>query len=195
MVSPALPAARNTRHSHAAWLLVIAAALALALGVHGPIPQWASYHAFADARNWFGLPNAENVLSNLPFAWIGVWGLSVTSRAASARDRHGAWWWVSEQHGHGDLRPYLFVQFLPMLLVPAALWLRLPARGAHALRNGTWWTVLGLYAAAKTMELADQTVFDALGFTSGHTLKHLLAAAAALCLLRGAAGLSFGSRR
>ena len=106
-----------------------------------------------------------------------------------------AWWWVSEQHGHGDLRPYLFVQFLPMLLVPAALWLRLPARGAHALRNGTWWTVLGLYAAAKTMELADQTVFDALGFTSGHTLKHLLAAAAALCLLRGAAGLSFGSRR
>ena len=52
------------------------------------------------------------------------------------------------------------------------------------MRNGTWWAVLGLYAAAKVMEIADQSVFDTLGFTSGHTIKHLLAAAAALCLLR-----------
>ena len=47
--------------------------------------------------------------------------------------------------------------------------------------------MLGLYAAAKLMELADQAVLDALGVTSGHTLKHLLAAAAALWLLRAAA--------
>jgi len=36
------------------------------------------------------------------------------------------------------------------------------------------------------MELGDATVFDALGFASGHTLKHLLAAGAAGWLLRAA---------
>jgi hypothetical protein len=101
-----------------------------------------------------------------------------------------------DRDGAGDLRAYLIVQFLPMLLVPVALALRLPARGPGALRHGDWWTVLGLYAAAKLMELADRAVFDALGVTSGHTLKHLLAAAAALWLLRAAArNVSCGNRR
>jgi hypothetical protein len=40
-----------------------------------PIPQWQSYHNFADQRIWFGLPNAENVLSNIPLALVGIWGL------------------------------------------------------------------------------------------------------------------------
>jgi hypothetical protein len=31
--------------------------------------------AFADERRWFGLPHAMDVLSNLPFAALGVWGL------------------------------------------------------------------------------------------------------------------------
>lgn len=31
--------------------------------------------AFADERSWFGLPHAMDVLSNLPFAALGVWGL------------------------------------------------------------------------------------------------------------------------
>jgi hypothetical protein len=30
---------------------------------------------FADKRDWFGLPHAMDVLSNLPFAALGVWGL------------------------------------------------------------------------------------------------------------------------
>jgi hypothetical protein len=262
---------RRATQPRALSLLFIAVALMLALGMHGPIAQWADYHAFADTRGWLGLPNAGNVLSNLPFALIGAWGgwLCARSRpagtlapstrawacfsaallctgfgsalyhwapnnAALVFDRlpiawacaallcaflaervdarwagAGAlgtslavasaavgWWWFSEQHGAGDLRPYLFVQFLPMLLVPAALWLRLPARSPRALDDRTWWSVLGLYAAAKVMELADRSVFDALGFTSGHTLKHLLAASAALCLLRAvAAMLKSGSRR
>ena len=237
-----------------AWLLgLIAAGLALALGLHGPIPQWASYHAFADARPWLGLPNAENVLSNLPFALIGWWGwrraagapawrafsaalvctafgsalyhwapsnaLLVADRlpiawacaaltcgflgervdarwaappvlaAATLTASLGvAWWWISEQLGAGDLRAYLFVQFLPMLLVPAALLLKLPMLHTGAVRNTTWWAVLALYGAAKLMEVADAAVFDALVFTSGHSLKHLLAAAAAACLLRGLRG-------
>ena len=35
----------------------------------------AHYHDFADQRGWLGLPHAMDVLSNLPFAVIGVWGL------------------------------------------------------------------------------------------------------------------------
>ena len=71
--SQRLPRIASHRHK-ASWLLVAAAILALALGLHGPIAQWASYHAFADARAWLGLPNAQNVLSNLPFALLGLWG-------------------------------------------------------------------------------------------------------------------------
>jgi hypothetical protein len=268
MDSLAQASAQKRHRPHAAWLLALAAALALALGLHGPVAQWARYHDFADARSWLGVPNAQNVLSNLPFLLIGVWGLwqrmnppaaAATRSSANAwfcfslaligtafgsalyhwaptnaalvfdrlpiawacaallcaflaerldvRWAGGpalaaaltvasaavAWWWLGESRGHGDLRPYLFVQFLPMLLVPTALWLKLPAREAAALPDATWWAVLGLYAAAKLMELADRGIFDMLALTSGHTLKHLLAAAAALWLLRGR--LRSGSRR
>ena len=45
------------------WLLFsLAAATAIALALHGTIPQPLDYHAFADARGWLGLPNAANVL-------------------------------------------------------------------------------------------------------------------------------------
>lgn len=32
-------------------------------------------HGFADQRSWLGLPHAFDVLSNLPFAGFGLWGL------------------------------------------------------------------------------------------------------------------------
>ena len=96
------------------------------------------------------------------------------------------YWWLTERAGHGDLRPYLYVQFLPMLLVPMALWLRLPAQFAAVTPARAWWAVLGFYAAAKLMEMADRSVFDWAAMVSGHTLKHLLAAAGAAWLLRAA---------
>ena len=58
------------------WLpgsLVLAAAAALFL--HGPIHQPQAYHAFADARPWLGVPRAGDVLSNVPFALVGLWAL------------------------------------------------------------------------------------------------------------------------
>ena len=61
-------------------LLALAASLGLALWLHGPIPQWASYHQFADQRAWLGLPNAADVLSNLPFALVGLGWLWATRR-------------------------------------------------------------------------------------------------------------------
>jgi hypothetical protein len=45
-----------------------------------PIPQDPGYHLFADTRTLFGIPNAWNVLSNLPFLIVGLWGLDLTRR-------------------------------------------------------------------------------------------------------------------
>lgn len=223
---------------------------ALALLLHGPIPQWSSYHDFADRRSWFGVPNAADVLSNLPFLLIGAWAwaalrdapwrlfaLAIGATAFGSAGYHWApdntslvfdrlpiaaacawltclflaervdprWarpavlgaalvaaaasvlqWWASEQVGRGDLRAYLFVQFLPMLLVVAGLTMRLRPLSANAVSDAAWWTTLALYAAAKALELADHAVLQAGGLVSGHTLKHLLAAAAAAWLLRAA---------
>ena len=38
------------------------------------IPQWPEYHDFADARTMAGIPFAANVLSNLAFFIVGLWG-------------------------------------------------------------------------------------------------------------------------
>ena len=87
-----------------------------------------------------------------------------------------------------------------MLLVPLGLVLRLPATTPVATPAGAWWAVLACYAAAKLLEMADHGVFDALAGLSGHTLKHLFAAAGAALLLRAVVRaqvpeLSSGSRR
>ena len=56
--------------------LLIALAISVAISCLGPaVGQYADYHAFADQRTLWGLPFAMDVLSNLPFALLGVWGL------------------------------------------------------------------------------------------------------------------------
>jgi hypothetical protein len=58
-----------------------------------PIPQPMSYHQFADQRPWLGIPNFGDVVSNLPFAIVGIWGLifllrpSAQNRFADPRQR------------------------------------------------------------------------------------------------------------
>src|SRR5260221_6159244 len=89
------------------------------------------------------------------------------------------YWHASEAAGHGDLRPYFLVQFLPMALIPLLL-LLLRSRLST---TGYLWAVLGLYAVAKILELEDGAVFDALGGISGHSLKHLCAALRAFAYL------------
>jgi glutathione peroxidase len=74
----------------------------------------------------------------------------------------------------GDLRLYGFVQFFSMLALPLLLVLRPP----RYTRTGDLVAMMGLYVAAKLFELGDGAIFAAGGLTSGHTLKHLLAAAA-----------------
>jgi hypothetical protein len=41
-----------------------------------PFPQDSAYHHFADQRSIAGLPNFFNVVSNLPFLFVGVYGLT-----------------------------------------------------------------------------------------------------------------------
>src|SRR5262249_1773023 len=87
----------------------------------------------------------------------------------------------TEQQGRGDLRPYYFVQFYPMLALPLML-LLLPARYT---RTGDLFIALGWYVLAKVFEHPGDAPIYALGqVVSGHTLKHLAAAAGAYWILR-----------
>jgi len=45
-----------------------------------PVAQDTRYHNFADQNRLFGIPNALNVLSNLPFLLVGVYGLLVLQK-------------------------------------------------------------------------------------------------------------------
>ena len=89
-----------------------------------------------------------------------------------------AWWHLSEQRGHGDLRPYALVQFLPMALIPLILILF----GVTRLRTPLLWAALCAYLLAKLAEHFDTEILVLTGFISGHSAKHLLSAAAALAV-------------
>jgi hypothetical protein len=50
---------------------------ALAAVVVPAMPQPLSYHAFADCRTFWSVPNFFNVLSNVPFLVAGGWGIAL----------------------------------------------------------------------------------------------------------------------
>lgn len=235
----------------------IVAAAVFALLLHGPIPQWADYHDFADQALRFGLPHAADVISNLGFALVGLWGFAALrprrhdpslrdgwfgyrlfllgllltaagsayyhlapdnarlvwdrlpialacagllagvraelvgpkgAQEAARRDAallalfavvSVAWWHFTERSGAGDLRPYVLLQALPLVLIP--LWQAI----YRAPRRDRLWFGLAitLYVAAKAAELSDHAVADHLIVITGHTLKHLMATAAAAVLV------------
>jgi len=90
--------------------------------------------------------------------------------------------WIWTEHmGRGDLRWYLVVQFYPMLTIAFMLFF-LPTRYSH---GNDYWGLFFLYAAAKVAEVLDHEIFNlSQGLISGHTLKHLFAAAGAAWILR-----------
>jgi hypothetical protein len=223
-------------HRAAALILVVAAAVGAAL-VHAPIAQDPAYHLFADTRSLGGLPNIADVLSNLPFLIVGVFGLSRTplmnrpayttlcagillvslgsayyhwspSNATLLWDRlpmtvafmalfsmlleervlsvkalaplialgiASAFYWAWTD----DLRPYILVQFLPILLMPVIL-LLYPKK---YLSGGWLMGAVLFYAAAKACETYDREMLAALAVMSGHTIKHLAAGIASLCII------------
>jgi hypothetical protein len=69
----------------ALWLLSLAvgadtlhgwlSAMGWSLNAHGHSHVYDHGHPFVDARSWWGVPNAMDVLTNLPLVWVGGWGL------------------------------------------------------------------------------------------------------------------------
>ena len=89
-------------------------------------------------------------------------------------------WGYGELIGSGDLRIYLLVQIVPGLTLPLMILLFPGPAG------GDRWLVamLVLYAAAIGLEKIDRPIFELTGaLASGHTLKHLVAAAAGYAVL------------
>ncbi|MBI3187133.1 MAG: ceramidase domain-containing protein [Gammaproteobacteria bacterium] len=212
------------------------------------IPQDIHYHNFSDQRSLFGIANCFNVISNIPYLFIGVAGLYVlitrpllainqalryiymTFFAGVALVSFGSgyyhlspsndslvwdrlpiaislmafftivlaefineqlarklflpliatglasviYWYWSETQQQGDLRLYILVQFLPMILIPVIL-LMYPSRFDN---RHYYWLIIACYGLAKLLELGDGAVFGGLGFVSGHSLKHLASALA-----------------
>lgn len=74
-----LPAAltswREVRRANVVVLATLAIAF-VAWALLPVMPQVQSYHQFADRRSWCGVPNAADVLSNLAFAFVGIFGVA-----------------------------------------------------------------------------------------------------------------------
>lgn len=235
------------------WPILLCAVAILAMLAYGPIAQLPRYHDFADQSVWHGIPHAQDVLSNLPFALLAVWGglrlwprrahdglrparwayalfflgllatavgsayyhwapdnarllwdrlpLALTTAgllaAVRADTRPGAdavrdlvllalfavagvlWWAFTARRGTGDLRPYLLLQGMALVLIP--LW-----QAAYKADLGdrlSFGAAMLVYCGAKAAELHDHEILAALGTVSGHTLKHLLAALAAALII------------
>jgi hypothetical protein len=235
-------------------LIAVAAAVTIIALLLPPIPQPLAYHNFADQRSWLGIPNFGDVVSNLPFALVGVCGLIFLrkprpDKVNDPRERglylfmfagliltafgsayyHLApgnsrlvWdripinmvfmallaaviaervsvraglllfpllelagiasvlvWRAGELRGHGDLRFYAAVQVYAILVL--LLLLLFPA---NYTRGSDFAVVVGFYILAKILEESDRQVFALGHIVSGHTLKHLAAAAAGYWILR-----------
>jgi len=84
-------------------------------------------------------------------------------------------WWVYS----GDLRLYAWVQFGPLA---ASVYMLVVYPARHP-RRGYLAVAVLFYVLAKVLEFADGAIFSATsGAISGHTLKHLAAAGAPLCI-------------
>lgn len=240
--------------------MAVAALGVLALTWAAPIPQDPSYHAFADDRRLLGVANFWNVISNLPFIAVGLFGLTRFPRLAEPESRTGyallcagvvlvgigssyyhlapsnksllwdrlpmtvafmalfsmllgervvtthkktltwllvavglaaaVYWSWTESIGRGDLRPYVLVQFLPIILMPLIL-LLYPAR---YLNGALLLYAFGLYVLAKGLEHFDAQVYLVTGVLTGHPVKHVVAALAVLCIVLAVPALPINQR-
>lgn len=235
--------------------LVLLLAMMLAIGAGmiawGPITLQPGDHAYADERQWLGMPTAFNTLANLPQLAFSIWGAAAVWRGRWPRMIRHAWlaffgfsalmallsfgyhlqptdtgyalthwfaaaallmlglaflsermdplfgsgfallgafaisscgalWWLTGEWstGHGDLRALIFLQCLPLLLIPAGA-LTLP--GEHT-SLADWLAALCMYMAARSAGWADAAMFEFTGWLSGHSLMHLLLGAVAASL-------------
>jgi len=158
---------------------------ALLTGLGSAYYHWAPSH---QRLVWDRLPMTLCFMAFLTIALSGRIGAMATRLALPAFVLLGLasviHWHLGEQQGAGDLRPYLFVQFFPMLLIPAMLVLFTPRPSTAA--DGDILTVMGLYGLALICDrFLDRPLFALSGIISGHSLKHVIASLAVFWLLRG----------
>jgi predicted membrane channel-forming protein YqfA (hemolysin III family) len=89
------------------------------------------------------------------------------------------YWSWTESLGRGDLRPYVLVQFLPVLLIPFLL----AMFKSRYLNNRLLIASFAFYFLAKVLEFLDPQLFSITHGISGHAVKHLAAALAVLCII------------
>jgi hypothetical protein len=76
---------------HGIFLIVAAIGLvAVVFVLTSPYPQDPAYHNFADTRTILSIDNFWNVMSNLPFLVVGMWGLVFISRHGNSTCLHGS---------------------------------------------------------------------------------------------------------
>ena len=88
------------------------------------------------------------------------------------------WSWTESQE-RGDLRPYVLVQFLPIILMPLILWL-FPEK---YIRSSLLMYAFVFYLLAKVCEHFDHEIYSMIHCVSGHSIKHITAALAVVCII------------
>ena len=89
------------------------------------------------------------------------------------------YWQMTKEKGHEDLRFYVLIQFLPIILIPVILLLY----NNQNQNIKTYWYILAIYVVAKICEASDEFIFASFKIISGHSLKHLIASLAPILLL------------
>lgn len=154
-------------------LLVVAA---ICLSFFDPIPQPLEYHGFADKRSWLGIANFGDVMSNVPYALAGGFGLWAIFGAAGRNwfDQPADRWpyiiffagvaLVSVGSAYYHLAPgneRLVWDRLPMTIAFMALFAAFIADRIDR-RIGTYW-LLPLLVAAGILSVAYWAWTEALG--------------------------------
>lgn len=89
------------------------------------------------------------------------------------------YWYITELHQHGDLRPYIFIQFYPMVIIPIIVCM-FPVKGVFI---KLLLPMIGFYIIAKLLEHTDDHIYGLTTYISGHTLKHIFSALAVVPVL------------
>ena len=96
------------------------------------------------------------------------------------------WWIATERRGAGNVLPYALLQGYAVLVLLLMAWLH-PSRYT---RGNDLFFIFGWYVFAKLLETFDRQILAFHDIVSGHTLKHLAAAAAAFVACRMLVGRS-----
>lgn len=233
-------------------LLAIVVISAVVLLSVGPIAQDVDYLKFIDKRLVFNIPNFYDVISNIAFLLVGIWGLakirenqiiqsikvqyiilcvgiiltafgssyfhlnpnvktlfwdrlpmtvvfmSFFSAVIADYIDHNIgrkallpllffglasvlYWNITEGLGRGDLRLYVMVHYLPMILILLILLMYKPK---NTQKRFIIWAFV-FYGLAKIFETFDSVLFETSRcLMSGHTIKHVLAALGAFFVIK-----------